>query len=31
MPVILTRPEEFEQWLNGTTEEAMELTREYPV
>jgi putative SOS response-associated peptidase YedK len=30
MPVLLTKPEEFEQWLNGTAAEALELAREYP-
>ena len=26
----LTKPEEFDQWLNGPTAEALELAREYP-
>ena len=30
MPVLLTKPDEFEQWLNGTPAEALELAREYP-
>ena len=30
MPVLLTKPEEFERWISGTTREAMELSREYP-
>ena len=30
MPVLLTREEEFDTWLRGSTEEAMGLAREYP-
>ena len=30
MPVLLTREEEFETWLRGSTNEAMALAREYP-
>ena len=30
MPVLLSMPEEFDQWLNGTAAEALELAREYP-
>ena len=30
MPVLLTKPEELEQWLRGTPGEALELAREYP-
>jgi putative SOS response-associated peptidase YedK len=30
MPVLLTREEEFETWLKGSTEEAFALAREYP-
>ena len=30
MPVLLTKPKEFEQWLNGTPAEALELVREHP-
>jgi len=30
MPVILTREEEFEASLNGSTDEAMALSRQYP-
>ena len=30
MPVLLTRLEEFERWLNGTPAEALELAREHP-
>lgn len=30
MPVLLTREEEFEQWLHGSEEEAMSLARPYP-
>ena len=30
MPVLLTKEEEFETWLNGSAEEAFELAREYP-
>ena len=30
MPVLLAKPEEFDQWLNGTAAEALELSREYP-
>ena len=30
MPVLLTKPEELDQWMNGTTAEAIELAREYP-
>jgi putative SOS response-associated peptidase YedK len=30
MPVLLTREEEFETWLRGSTEEALALAREYP-
>ena len=29
-PVLLTKPEEFDQWMNGTSKEAFELAREYP-
>jgi putative SOS response-associated peptidase YedK len=29
MVVILTRPEEFDQWLNGTVDEAMELAKPF--
>ena len=30
MPVLLTRPEEFDIWMRGTTREALVLAREYP-
>jgi putative SOS response-associated peptidase YedK len=30
MPVLLTREDEFETWLNGSTGEALDLAREYP-
>ena len=30
MPVLLTREEEFETWLRGSTNQAMALAREYP-
>ena len=30
MPVLLTREEEFDLWLRGSTDEAMALAREYP-
>jgi putative SOS response-associated peptidase YedK len=30
MPVLLSKPEGFDQWLNGTPKEALELAREYP-
>ena len=30
MPVLLTREDEFETWLKGSTEEALALAREYP-
>jgi putative SOS response-associated peptidase YedK len=30
MPVLLTRPEEFETWMRGPAPEAMALAREYP-
>jgi putative SOS response-associated peptidase YedK len=30
MPVLLTREEEFETWLRGSTDEALSLAREYP-
>ena len=30
MPVLRSKPEEFDQWLNGTPKEALELAREYP-
>lgn len=30
MPVLLTRPEEFDTWMHGTPQEAMALAREYP-
>ena len=30
MPVLLTREEEFETWLRGSTDEAFALAREYP-
>jgi putative SOS response-associated peptidase YedK len=30
MPVLLTREEEFETWLTGSTDEALALAREYP-
>src|SRR5262245_3293800 len=30
MPVIVTREEQFETWLNGSTDEAMALSRQYP-
>src|SRR5262245_39613598 len=30
MPVILTREEQFETWLNGSTDEALALSRQYP-
>jgi putative SOS response-associated peptidase YedK len=30
MPVLLTREEEFETWLNGSPDEAFALAREYP-
>jgi putative SOS response-associated peptidase YedK len=29
-PILLTREEEFETWLKGSTEEALALAREYP-
>ena len=30
MPVLLTREEEFETWLRGSSDEAFALAREYP-
>ena len=30
MPVLLSKPEEFDRWLNGTAAEALELARAYP-
>jgi putative SOS response-associated peptidase YedK len=30
MPVLQTKEEEFETWLNGSAEEAFGLAREYP-
>jgi putative SOS response-associated peptidase YedK len=30
MPVLLTREEEFETWLRGSSKEALALAREYP-
>jgi putative SOS response-associated peptidase YedK len=30
MPVLLTREEEFDTWLRGSTKEAFALAREYP-
>ena len=30
MPVLLTRPEEFDRWMHGTPQEAMGLACEYP-
>ena len=30
MPVLLTTAEEFDQWLTGTSKEALDLAREYP-
>ena len=30
MPVLLTREDEFETWLKGSTDEALALAREYP-
>jgi putative SOS response-associated peptidase YedK len=30
MPVLLTREDEFQTWLNGSTDEALALAREYP-
>ena len=30
MPVLLTREEEFDTWLRGSSDEAMSLAREYP-
>ena len=30
MPVLLTRPEEFDRWMHGTPQEAMSLAREFP-
>lgn len=30
MPVLLTRPEEFDAWMRGPTQEAMGLAREHP-
>ena len=30
MPVLLTKPEDFDQWLAGTPKEALELAREFP-
>src|SRR5262245_41735090 len=30
MPVLLTREEEFDTWLNGSVDEALALAREYP-
>ena len=30
MPVLLSKPEEFDQWLNGSPAKALELAREYP-
>ena len=29
-PVLLTRPDEFDAWMQGTPQEAMSLAREYP-
>jgi putative SOS response-associated peptidase YedK len=30
MPVLLTRPEEFDRWMHGSPETALELARQYP-
>jgi putative SOS response-associated peptidase YedK len=30
MPVLLTREEEFESWLRGSSDDALSLVREYP-
>jgi putative SOS response-associated peptidase YedK len=30
MPVMLTRPEDFDRWMHGTPEAAMALAQEYP-
>ena len=30
MPVLLTRPGEFDVWMRGPVQEAMSLAREYP-
>ena len=30
MPVLLTRPVDFDMWMRGTTQEALALAREYP-
>ena len=30
MPVLLTRPEEFDTWMGGPAQEAMALAQEYP-
>jgi putative SOS response-associated peptidase YedK len=30
MPVLLSTEEAFERWINGSTDEAFELLREYP-
>jgi putative SOS response-associated peptidase YedK len=30
MPVLLTREEEFQAWLSGSPDDAMDLAREYP-
>ena len=30
MPVVLTRPEEFDTWMHGTPQEAMSLARAFP-
>ena len=30
MPVLLTRPDEFDRWIHGTPEAAMAIAREHP-
>ena len=30
MPVLLTRPEDFDTWMHGTPADAMALAREFP-
>ena len=30
MPVLLTQPEEFDRWMHGSPQAALELARQYP-